>query len=330
MSLAPNQRYERKSSRFRRVPIPAHYSDRNIDSAFRSNGWFRLAPSARAGHRGAASRVRLCRPVQCALPAQGAGVSLPVPPSMPLYAATIFFSAFLLFLLQPITAKQILPWFGGSAAVWTTCLVFFQTALTAGYAYADAVARRLSPSRQALLHSTLLVASLVALPIVPAAFWKPTGSENPLALILGLLAVTLGLPYFLLSTTSPLLQAWFARRFPGRDPYRLFALSNVASLVALLAYPFAIEPWIATRSQAYAWSATYALFVVLCIATAWRNRGAVALSTPNDERASELLVAADRDAPSRPGADGFARAPTLARQLLWCSLAATGSVLLLA
>src|SRR6185437_5983216 len=98
--------------------------------------------------------------------------------------------------------------------------VFFQAALLAGYAYADLVVRRASPTRQALLHSTLLVASLVVLPIVPGAFWKPSGSENPAASILGLLAVTIGLPYFLLSTTSPLLQSWFARAYPGRNPYR--------------------------------------------------------------------------------------------------------------
>ncbi len=92
--------------------------------------------------------------------------------------------------------------------------------------------------------------SLVSLPIVPGAFWKPTGAEQPIFLILGMLAVTIGLPYFLLSTTSPLVQAWFARRFPGRNPYRLFALSNLASLLALLGYPFLLEPWVATRMQA--------------------------------------------------------------------------------
>ncbi len=156
---------------------------------------------------------------------------------MPLYALTIFASAFLLFLVQPIVAKQILPWFGGSAAVWATCLVFFQTTLLLGYAYADFTVRRLRPRTQVRLHVALLAVSLVALPIVPGAFWKPVGAENPIWLILGLLGGTIGLPYFLLSTTSPLVQAWFARRFPGRNPYRLFALSNLASLVALAGLP---------------------------------------------------------------------------------------------
>ena len=230
---------------------------------------------------------------------------------MPLFALTIFASAFLLFLVQPIVAKQILPWFGGSAAVWTTCLVFFQSALTAGYAYADVLARRLSPSRQAVLHSALLAVSLLALPIVPAAFWKPSGGENPVALILGLLAATIGLPYFLLSTTSPLLQAWFARRFAARNPYRLFALSNLASLAALVSYPFVIEPRVPTRMQALLWSAGYALFAVLCMALAWRNGRA---------------AGAPASAPA-PLAR-FERAPSPRRQLLWCSLAATSSVLL--
>ena len=231
---------------------------------------------------------------------------------MALFALTIAASAFLLFLVQPVIAKQILPWFGGSAAVWTTCLVFFQTALLAGYAYADVVVRRVSPARQSLLHSALLVASLVVLPIVPTAFFKPTGSENPAALILALLSATIGLPYFLLSTTSPLLQAWFARRHPGRNPYRLFALSNLASLTALLAYPFAIEPWIPTRTQAYLWSAVYALFAVLCIAVAWGNRRLEVPVVPTDASSTQLQ-----------------RPPSFARQLLWCSLAGTGSVLLL-
>jgi len=235
---------------------------------------------------------------------------------MSLFALTIFASAFLLLLVQPIIAKQILPWFGGSAAVWTTCLVFFQAALLAGYAYADVVVRRIGMRRQMLLHVALLVASVFLLPIVPGAFWKPTGTENPAALILGLLTVTLGLPYFLLSTTSPLLQAWFSRRYPDHNPYRLFALSNLASLLALVGYPFLIEPWIPTRTQAFDWSIGYGVFVVLCAATAWSSgRGVRGVSGVT------------------PGANATAQPPgpppAWTRSLLWCSLAATGSVLLL-
>ena len=236
---------------------------------------------------------------------------------MPLYAATTFFSAFLLFLVQPITAKQILPWFGGSAAVWTTCLVFFQTALLLGYAYSDAVVRRLSPRAQVVLHAALLALSCAMLPIVPGAQWKPSGSDDPSLRILALLTATIGLPYFLLSTTSPLIQAWFARSHPGRSPYRLFALSNLASMLALLGYPFALEPWIATRVQSYAWSAAYVVFALLAAAS-----GAFALGAVTEPRriASATI----------PDGAGREPAPTPGRQIQWCALAATGSFLLLA
>jgi len=237
---------------------------------------------------------------------------------MLLSALTIFTSAFLLFLVQPIIAKQILPWFGGSAAVWTTCLVFFQSALLAGYAYADWNVRRLTPRRGVQVHTVLLVASLALLPIVPGAGWKPAGTENPVWLILGLLAATIGLPYFLLSTTSPLVQAWFARRFPGRSPYRLFALSNFASMLALIGYPFLLEPWVATRAQAQGWSVGYAVFAALCAFTAWRSLRPAGAPAEGAAPAPELFTAME-EAP-----------PTVARQLLWCTLAATGSLLLLA
>src|SRR5690348_14686651 len=172
---------------------------------------------------------------------------------MILYALTIFTSAFLLFLVQPIMAKQVLPWFGGSAAVWTTCLVFFQFLLLFGYAYSDWTTRHMKPRQQAVLHVVLLLASLVSLPILASAAWKPAGDEEPAWRILGLLTATVGLPYFLLSTTGPLVQAWFARTFPAGTVYRLFALSNFASLLALISYPFVFEPWISTVHQAIGW-----------------------------------------------------------------------------
>ncbi|MEW6688248.1 MAG: hypothetical protein AB1452_04050, partial [Pseudomonadota bacterium] len=123
---------------------------------------------------------------------------------MLLFAATVFASAFLLFLVQPIIAKQILPWFGGNASVWSVCLVFFQLLLLGGYAYADAVSRRLAPRAQAIAHTLLLAASLAFLPILAAESWKPTDDGEPGLRILALLAATIGLPYFLLSTTGPL------------------------------------------------------------------------------------------------------------------------------
>jgi len=242
---------------------------------------------------------------------------------MALYAATIFVSAFLLFLVQPVVAKEILPWFGGSAAVWTTCLVFFQTALLAGYAYSDLVVRRLSARMQLKLHTVLLLVSLATLPIIPAAHWKPAGNESPSWLILGLLAGTIGLPYFLLSTTSPLVQVWYARARLGASPYRLFALSNLASMLALLGYPFLLEPFAPTRTQAWGWSVAYAVFVALCAAAGWSSlRRANAPTTPGKDQRPSPGQAPSEDMAEPP--------PTAARQALWCALAATGSLLLLA
>ena len=236
---------------------------------------------------------------------------------MILYAAPIFLGAFLLFLVQPIIAKQILPWFGGSAAVWATCMVFFQMALLLGYAYADWTTRRLTHRRQVILHIALLALSLLLLPIIPDAAWKPAGNEDPAWRILGLLAVTIGLPYFLLSTTSPLMQAWFAWRFHHAAPYRLFALSNLASLLALLFYPVAIEPWVTTATQSVSWSVIYGVFALLSIATAIvsiRNAGA--------DKADVPVAAGGRDAGAvKPGAG---------QQLVWLALAAMASFLLLA
>jgi spermidine synthase len=158
-------------------------------------------------------------------------------------------------------AKIILPWFGGSALVWTACMLFFQTALLAGYLYAHWMATSTRPT--GYFHIALLAASLLLLPVIPSATWKPLGDANPLPRILGLLAATVGAPYTLLSTTGPLVQSWYSRRNSGAVPYRLFSLSNFASLLALLSYPVLIEPWIPATVQATAWSAEYAIFVAL-------------------------------------------------------------------
>ena len=233
---------------------------------------------------------------------------------MTLYALTTFSSAFLLFLVQPIMAKQILPWFGGSAAVWATCLVFFQFLLVFGYAYSDYTTRRMSPRHQLILHALLLAISLLALPIIPDASWIPTGDEDPTYRILGLLGLTIGLPYFLLSTTGPLVQAWFVRSHASDSVYRLFALSNFASLLALISYPFAVEPWITTRHQSLGWSTGYVLFVIVCIS------------------AGIYSLRAHTAAPVNPAAqirdDGAPPAPS--HYLLWLLLSAMGSFMLLA
>ena len=135
-----------------------------------------------------------------------------------LYSLTIFLSAFLLFQVQPLIGKLILPWFGGTAGVWSTCTVCFQFLLFGGYAYAHFTASRLSPRSQAAVHAALLLAACAALPILPADAWKPSGNEEPMLRIAGLLAVTVGLPFFVLSATGPLLQAWFSRTHAGRAP----------------------------------------------------------------------------------------------------------------
>ena len=147
-----------------------------------------------------------------------------------LSAGTIFTSAFLLFQVQPLISKVILPWFGSGPAVWSTCVLFFQIALVAGYAYAHALVR--SGNRwKWLLHAVLLVAAICTLPITPASYWKPADGQFPTSRILLLLAWNVGLPYFLLASTGPLVQAWFGKLFPGSSPYRLYALSNIGSLL---------------------------------------------------------------------------------------------------
>jgi SAM-dependent methyltransferase len=233
---------------------------------------------------------------------------------MPLHAATVFLSAFLLFLVQPLLAKQILPWFGGAAIVWTLSMVFFQLVLLLGYAYAHALARRASGRPQAAIHIALLAASLLLLPVAPDPAWKPHGGDNPVTGILGLLSATIGLPYFLLSATSPLVQAWYARARPGASPYRLFALSNLASMLALLGYPFLLEPWLPTRAQSRAWSAGYALFVLVCAALAWKSRGLEGAAPRGGEETPAAVEA-------RPPAGEIAR---------WLVLSAMGAWLLLA
>ena len=230
-----------------------------------------------------------------------------------LYAATVFLSAFLLFQIQPMIAKTILPWFGGVSTVWSTCMLFFQMVLLVGYLYAHWLQSRIPARWQAIVHSALLAVSLIALPVVANPAWKPAPGDNPSLRILVLLTVTVGLPYFVLSTTSSLIQAWYARTHKGTVPYRLFALSNFASLLALLTYPLVVEPAWTTRFQANVWSAGYACFALFCAATAWVGLGMrPAAGVP-------WLETEEDGAP-----------PSLGEKLLWTVLAACASILLLA
>lgn len=226
------------------------------------------------------------------------------------YGSTIFLSAFLLFQVQPLLGNYILPWFGGSSSVWTGCLLFFQMLLVGGYAYAHLL-DRLHLRHQARVHLVLLVLSLLLLPITPSEGFKPGGSEEPVLRILILLAVSVGVPYFILSSTGPLLQNWFARDSRGASPYRLFALSNAASLLGLITYPFLVKPALEVGDQTVGWSWGYGLFVLACGWCAiwlWNTRAGRVEPNETEESA----------APPTPGVRG-----------LWLALTACASLLLL-
>jgi spermidine synthase len=244
------------------------------------------------------------------------------------YALAIFSGAFLLFQVQPLIGKYILPWFGGGPGVWTTCMLFFQLLLLAGYAYAHFSARWLRPRSQAIVHLVLLVAALALLPITPSDSWKPRGGENPTMQILALLSVSLGLPYFVLSSTGPLMQQWFSRENPGASPYRLYALSNVGSLLALLSYPFYFETHFTRKAQAMFWDWGLVAYVVcagICAIRLLRSKGpgvegGAAQSVP-DNKAEAFVSALRLELESRP---------TFLSWLLWLLLPACASALLLA
>jgi hypothetical protein len=188
------------------------------------------------------------------------------------FAVSVFLSAFLLFQIQPLIGKYILPWFGGSSAVWSATMLFFMALLTAGYGYAYGVINRLSERKQGVIHLSLLIASLILLgstasrwptPITPDSSWQPVTASFPVWDIFKVLAAAVGLPYLLLATNAPLMQAWFSRRHPDRSPYPLYALSNAGSLLALVSYPFLIEPTLSLTTQARLWSLGYALLAAL-------------------------------------------------------------------
>ncbi|MDX1928627.1 MAG: fused MFS/spermidine synthase [Pirellulaceae bacterium] len=242
-------------------------------------------------------------------------------------AVAIFLGSFLLFLVQPVIGKMILPWFGGTPAVWTTCMLFFQVLLLAGYAYAALLARIASPVRQATIHIALLSLSLLLLPITPSTAWKPPDGEYPAIRILLMLAATVGWPYFLLSATSPLVQAWFARAYPTRSPYRLYALSNVGSLGALLLYPFVVEPALTTTQQGTLWSVAFVVFVLgsgVLAVQLWRLRFALQ-TAPVDSQATGT---SDKKRKRKQDASA-AGMPSTYDRWLWLLLPALASLMLL-
>lgn len=236
---------------------------------------------------------------------------------MLLFAISIFLSAFLLFQIQPMIGKFILPWFGGTPAVWSTVMLFFQTLLTGGYAYACWLMVR---KRRTAIHVSLIALALIILaalsfvwksPITPGPSWKPQDVASPILDIFKLLAVSVGLPYFLLASNSPLMQAWFSRAFPERSYAKLYSLSNAGSLLGLLAYPVLVEPNLSLRNQGWMWSVGFAFFGLFAGWIAIQNGRAAVLSKPKPDSASTSLR------------------PSLALMSLWIALSATASLFLL-
>jgi len=230
---------------------------------------------------------------------------------------TIFWSALLLFVVQPLIARKLLPWFGGSPTVWIVSLLFFQAVLLAGYLYAYLSSSYLDARRQALLHGALLVLAFLFLPIHLVEPFDPA-SSNPTTTILWLLAVSLGLPLVTLSATNPLLQRWVSRTVPevdGSSVYRLFALSNLGSLLGLWSYPFLLEPWTTVAFQLRAWSVGYVVFAFFAAVCAFRAARTDATATAGTARTKEAAAGAEGDVLER---------------VMWLGLSATGSILLMA
>ena len=242
------------------------------------------------------------------------------------FAVTIFWGAFLLFLVQPLIGKYILPWFGGTPGVWTTCLLFFQCLLLGGYAYAHCLNHFFPIEKQVKIHGAMLAVSGGLMAIVtllmtmgkrPIEWLQPSAEAaagSPTLAILLVLLGSIGLPYLVLSATGPLVQAWFAKARPGQSPYRLYALSNVGSLLALLGFPFLFEPWISRTSQVHWWAFGMTGYAVMCGYLTWLLR---TVKEPNEAEADE-----EAEAPS-----SFQRA---GRWFLWLAFPACGTALLMA
>ena len=244
--------------------------------------------------------------------------------SQALFGSTIFLSAFLLFWVQLLLGKYILPWFGGAAAVWTTCMLFFQVILLAGYTYSHWLSR-LKSRAQASFHTALLLSSILLLgslglvwnsPITPGTNWKPHGADHPVFQIVTLLGISVGLPFFVLSSTGPLIQSWYWRRNGNGSPYRLYSLSNLGSFLSLLAFPALLEPILTLKSQAWLWFLAYLVFAIISIFGAWRAAESDDQNVETQEAKSSLSVAYCR--------------PAKGKYLLWGSLSACASILFLA
>lgn len=245
------------------------------------------------------------------------------------FAFTIFLGAFLLFQVQPIIARYILPWFGGSPAVWTTAMLFFQLMLLIGYAYTHWIVGRFSLKRQVILHSCLLCLALATLPITPDANLKPDGDLAPTLEIISLLLLTVGLPYMMLSSTTPLMQSWLTHHNPNKEPYGHYALSNAGSVLGLLLYPFVLEPYLGVNAQTYWWSGAFILF---CLVSGWTAFGIYRNTTLNKNSAthSTKLDSVHDETPTEALSSHNNNAVSFRSLFTWFGLAATGVVVLLA
>lgn len=240
------------------------------------------------------------------------------------FAATTLLSAFLVFQVQPVISKCVLPWFGGTPAVWTTCMLFFQLLLFGGYLYAHLLRTLFRPAIQGCIHLGLLCAAAFSLPIEPADSWKPTGLELPTIHLLTMLAAHVGLPYFVLSSTGPLVQAWLSYRDDSARVYRLYALSNAGSLVALLSYPFLVEPVLSVSHQSLTWSLMFCLFVLV--------QGVVAIGlfrTPRLDLADSLRQSSDRQLQDSHDPRVPKNGSSWRMRMAWLALPAVASTLLL-
>lgn len=253
-----------------------------------------------------------------------------------IFALSIFLSAFLLFQIQPMVGKFILPWFGGTPAVWSTVMLFFQVLLTGGYAYAYWLIGRFQIQKQARIHSTLIALAIIILvslsfvwtsPITPDASLKPRDVSSPILDIFKLLILSVGLPYFILAANGPLMQAWFSCLFPERSYARLYALSNAGSLLGLLAYPVLMEPVFSLRLQGWVWSVGFALFGVLAgwIAVRSGRQAALAYGSQSRQFPRRTHHAADLKVDRLSSVER----PSLALSSLWIGLSATASLFLL-
>jgi hypothetical protein len=228
------------------------------------------------------------------------------------FLLAIFLSAFLLFQLQPIIARFILPWYGGTPSLWTACMMFFQVALLCGYLYAHLLTQYVPAKRQPILHLTFLALALLLLPIGVPDSWEPSVNGQPALEILALLSISVGFPFILISASAPLLQHWFSGVYPDKSPFRLYALSNFGSLMALLSYPVVFEPQLTILAQADLWSILYVVFALICILCGFAFAKSSPANTSNVPASTATLPVSMSD------------------RVLWVSLAACGSTLLLA